>query len=514
MPKEGARLIFDINFTGNNFGSRRSPTRPARDCYRYDKGGSRQIGNAVTAATHDAGNRVRTLSATGPIRIAGQLSEPANVTVNGKPASVDAANVFTADVTLAPGTHAVAVSATDGSGNTRTNTYQVIVGTGTGERTLTYDLNGNLTVDGAGRTFTWDAVNRLASVTLGGNVTSFVYDGAGRRVMEKLNGVETRRWVWGGGPQPIEERDATNAVTKRFYAGLGEQIGGTAYFYTTDHLGSVRELTDVTGAVRARYNYTPYGERTKVSGDLDATFGFTGYLYHAASGLNLTLYRAYDAQLGRFISRDPIEESGGLNLYGYCGNDPTNQVDPLGLLFGIRANDAHDYWADVGGSGLSTGGIGGYAQVGASVAMMVAIDFFGSRSIENNAERAGDASGRGCTGEALKYGGLAAGQIALAAGGQYAGNTILYPFTRFIGPGSRAGFGAGTWLARAPIGSTPYGSVANAASKLQIPTQSGVNAAVNATKNVWWKYVAGPRTVTGNPQWGVGGGAEYRVGGF
>ena len=35
-------------------------------------------------------------------------------------------------------------------------------------------------------------------------------------------------------------------------------------------------MTDGTGAVRARYNYTPYGERTKMSGDLDATFGFTG----------------------------------------------------------------------------------------------------------------------------------------------------------------------------------------------------------------------------------------------
>jgi RHS repeat-associated protein len=313
-----------------------SPTTSTSHLYRYDKGGNRtsqQISNSVTAAAHDAGNRVRTLSDTGPIRIAGQLSEPANVTVNGQSASVDTSNVFKADVTLPPGTNTVAVTATDGSGNTRTNNYQVVVGTGTGERTLTYDLNGNLTDDGAGRTFTWDAVNRLASITVGGNVTSFVYDGAGRRVMEKLNGAETRRWVWSGGPQPVEERDASNAVTKRFYAGLGEQVGGTGYFYTTDHLGSIRELTDGTGAVRARYNYTPYGERTKVSGDLDATFGFTGYLYHASSGLNLTLYRGYDAQLGRFISRDVIGERGGVNLYAYAGGNPVNFVDPNGDLF-------------------------------------------------------------------------------------------------------------------------------------------------------------------------------------
>lgn len=314
-----------------------SPTTNNTHLYRYDNAGNRtsqQVGNAVSAATHDEGNRVRTLSATGPIRIAGQLNEPANVTVNGQPASTDAANQFKADVTLAPGTNLVTVTATDGSGNAATKNYQVTVGTGTDARTLTYDLNGNLTDDGAGRTFTWDALNRLASITLGGNVTSFVYDGAGQRVLEKLNGVETRRWVWGGGPQPIEERNPGNAVTKRFYAGLGEQVGGQNYFYTTDHLGSIRELTDGAGAVRARYQYTPYGERTKESGDLEATFGFTGFLYHTASGLNLTLYRGYDAQLGRWLSRDPIGERGGLNLYGYAGNDPINAIDPYGLSFG------------------------------------------------------------------------------------------------------------------------------------------------------------------------------------
>jgi hypothetical protein len=39
---------------------------------------------------------------------------------------------------------------------------------------------------------------------------------------------------------------------------------------TLDHLGSVREMTDATGALRVRYDYAPYGSRTKLSGDLDA----------------------------------------------------------------------------------------------------------------------------------------------------------------------------------------------------------------------------------------------------
>ena len=39
----------------------------------------------------------------------------------------------------------------------------------------------------------------------------------------------------------------------------------------------------------------------------------------------------YDPRIGRFLSRDPIGEAGGFNLYGYCGNDPVNRYDYLGL---------------------------------------------------------------------------------------------------------------------------------------------------------------------------------------
>ena len=104
----------------------------------------------------------------------------------------------------------------------------------------------------------------------------------------------------------------------RRYYGNGEErlpAGGTPVtrlYYTTDHLGSIRELVDATGAVRARYDYDPYGNRTKQpSGDLDADFGFTGHYTHAASGLVLAPYRGYDPGTGRWLSRDPIEEDGG-----------------------------------------------------------------------------------------------------------------------------------------------------------------------------------------------------------
>ena len=91
-------------------------------------------------------------------------------------------------------------------------------------------------------------------------------------------------------------------------------------------------MTDTSGAIRARNDYDPYGRITKVSGDLEADFGFTGFYRHQTTSLNLTLYRAYDADLGRWLSRDPIQEEDGPNLYAYVGNNPLNWIDSYGLF--------------------------------------------------------------------------------------------------------------------------------------------------------------------------------------
>ena len=124
-------------------------------------------------------------------------------------------------------------------------------------------------------------------------------------------------------------------MQKRFYSQGFVDNDGTKLFYTRDHLGSIRELTDSSQAVRARYDYDPYGRMTKVSGDKDSPFTYTGHFWHAQSGLNLTLFRAYDPNLGRWISRDPIAESGGNNYYVYSFNDSINRLDTLGLSPGM-----------------------------------------------------------------------------------------------------------------------------------------------------------------------------------
>lgn len=96
---------------------------------------------------------------------------------------------------------------------------------------------------------------------------------------DNRNVTSTKNLIWcSGDAQPCQERDGSNNVTKRFFS-QGMQVDSTNYYYGRDHLGSIRELTDSSGAVQARYDYDPYGRRTRVTGSVDTDFGFTGFCF-------------------------------------------------------------------------------------------------------------------------------------------------------------------------------------------------------------------------------------------
>jgi RHS repeat-associated protein len=177
--------------------------------------------------------------------------------------------------------------------------------------------------------------NRLTRITYpSGASTLFCYDGLSRRtkIIEKNSSntvTSTKNYLWIGS-EITEERDASDNVTKRFFP-QGEQQSGTPYYYTRDHLGSVREVLNSSGSITARYSYDPYGRTTLVSGTNLATKQYAGYYIHATSDLALTRYRAYDLNTGRWLSRDPAGEDVGPNLYQYCFDDPTDETDPFGL---------------------------------------------------------------------------------------------------------------------------------------------------------------------------------------
>ncbi|CAN5548853.1 hypothetical protein BH10CYA1_BH10CYA1_61350 [soil metagenome] len=165
-----------------------------------------------------------------------------------------------------------------------------------------------------------DASNKFIAQTEGSSGGGAQYDPQRRivKIVETSGGTvtSTKQFVWAG-DQLAEERDASGNVTRRFYD-LGEQVGGTNYFYTRDRNDSVREMTNSSGGVQSQFNYDPYGRPTQVAGtSVTPAFGYAGMYIHQPSGLNLAVDRAYDPSLGRWISRDPI-------------TDPTFALTPSG----------------------------------------------------------------------------------------------------------------------------------------------------------------------------------------
>jgi RHS repeat-associated protein len=114
-------------------------------------------------------------------------------------------------------------------------------------------------------------------------------------------------------------------------------LGGNAVI--TDHIGSIVALLNNAGQVAQLNSFDPFG-KVNSSQNLNSfggqNYGFTG-LEHDESGLVYARNRYYSPGLGRFISEDPIGFGGGSNFYAYCGNDPINFTDPLGL-FSITAS--------------------------------------------------------------------------------------------------------------------------------------------------------------------------------
>ncbi len=318
-----------------------------RYVYAYDKAGNRtseQVDLGVSTATHnDLNQLVSVPSSAGSVRFRGSLNEIGTVTVAGALAAFETRNSnFVAYAEAATGTNVVPVVATDYSNNKATNRYQVIVTNNGVSKTLAYDVNGNLTsvaTSTGTNLYEWDAANRLTAIDARQagqttNRTEFTYDGFNRRVrtIEKTNSViqsETRLiWV---ARRVLESRDANGIILRRYFS-RGETIATNSYSYTRDHLGSIREMLDLSQGVQARYAYDPFGRKTLKTGTIESDLAFTGHVSRRNTDLALTWFRIYDPDTARWLSRDPIAELGGNNLYAYVSNDPLNNVDPDGRL--------------------------------------------------------------------------------------------------------------------------------------------------------------------------------------
>lgn len=222
---------------------------------------------------------------------------------------------------------------------------------------FSYDLNGNLVSDGI-RRFEWDAEDRLVRVRVSSvdpgvaqSDVSFRYDGLGRRVGATFTGddgiTHDRKYVWSG--ENICQ--VWNEVDKliRVYVADGEirPLDGKRYFYVRDNVASVIAMVDVaTESIVFSATYLPFGVISAEVSEKSPDFQFGGMMYESLSRLHLAPHRAYDAFTGRWISRDPLGEQSGVNMYAYCDNDPLTSMDADGLINWISWGDtAADYWA-------------------------------------------------------------------------------------------------------------------------------------------------------------------------
>lgn len=337
--------------------------------YAYDGIGNRifsarggdDVGNnqAVIAYTSNALNQYTAIANPGVAGVSGVADPAAVVTVNGTNASRQGDRFY----------KEVAV---DNSGGPVSLEVEVASGTESGSgrilippasQSMAYDADGNLLSDGVHQ-FTWDAENRLimievtATAVIAGVSYSRVenlYDHAScrirRAVYDSTSGpsVSDTRYLWAGW-RCLVELAADSSVRRELVWGAGwngiidlsdgngallwiHDSSAGSHFCHYDGNGNITGLSDPSGQRTAEYTYDTFGVLTEIRGAYAAAnpYRFSTKPFEEVGGLYYYGYRFYDPATGRWLSRDPIGERGGINNYSMVENDPVANIDFLGL---------------------------------------------------------------------------------------------------------------------------------------------------------------------------------------
>jgi RHS repeat-associated protein len=290
--------------------------------FSYDTQGRRwgtSLTGAATSYDYDPVSRLSNLTHD----LAGMVTDQ-SLTFDYNPASQivmrDSANAAYANAPAPDGTRSYSVNGL--------NQYTSIGGTA-----HAYDLNGNLTSDGA-TNFVYDAENRLVSAS-GTKTATLSYDPLGRLLQTSGGSAGATRFLYDG-DKLVAEYDSSGALKRRYVHGLGADEPLLWYEGTglssrrgllADHQGSIIVVTNASGNVFAINGYDAWGVPNP---DNDGRFQYTGQTWIPELGFYHYKTRLYDPGLGRFRQTDSVGYDADVNLYAYTRNDPINLIDSTG----------------------------------------------------------------------------------------------------------------------------------------------------------------------------------------
>ncbi|MBL8297705.1 MAG: RHS repeat-associated core domain-containing protein [Rhodanobacteraceae bacterium] len=208
---------------------------------------------------------------------------------------------------------------------------------------MSYDVQGNL-IAKDGQSYDFDFGNRLRNVP---GKESYRYDGLGRRVQTTTTSGKTTLWMYDTDGRMLFSSDWQGAYqNQRTHEHIylsGTQIASIDHewpsntvlavkYHHTDALGSPVAVSNASASVTERNDYEPFG--AVIGKPAFAGIGYTGHVMDGSTGFTYMQQRYYDAQIGRFLSADPVgaSPSGGdnFNRYWYASNNPYKYVDPDG----------------------------------------------------------------------------------------------------------------------------------------------------------------------------------------
>jgi RHS repeat-associated protein len=215
--------------------------------------------------------------------------------------------------------------------------------------------------------FEYDIENKARRIMYsngGGNAVRYNAEGLRTELSFGTTTTDSVKFIYDGSTV-IGQTNHTGGITTLFTPVSTYTVAGGVEIVNRENAqGSFIQWHQHNGLKEAQVEYDAYGKEVQLAGGYRSPYGWKGkhgYLLQS-NGLELVGQRYYVPSIGRFLTRDPIDQDDGLNVYAYCGNDPINRIDPDGT-----DNEFIAGWGDsltFGGTKIARKWLGGLLGIG------------------------------------------------------------------------------------------------------------------------------------------------------